>query len=119
MLQSSQRMRTDQIEDVVNEVSDRDWTWWPFLFLRPEKNVDLSLARVVSVSVLYGLPASVLLAFGVFFARGPSTSEVLTAASAFPLLFLFIGSVIVAPMWNRRADRLRARAASDWSTKTT
>ncbi len=111
-------MPTDQIEEAVNEVSDRDWTWWPFLFLRPGKDEDLSLARVVSVSVLYGLPASVLLAFGVFFARGPATSEVLIAAAAFPLLFLFIGSVIVAPMWNRRAARLRARAASsDGSTK--
>jgi len=30
-------------------------------------------------------------------------------AAAFPALFLFTGSVVVAPMWNRRADRLRAR----------
>lgn len=102
-------MSLDNIEELVNEISDRDWSWWPFLWLRPEKHAPLSLARVLSLSVLYGVPASVLMAIAACMLRPPSLPELVVTAFAFPMLFLFTGSVIVAPMWNRRADRLRLR----------
>ncbi len=102
-------MSLDRLEDVINDVSDRDWSWWPFLWLRPEKTAHLSLTRILSLSVLYGVPASVLMGFAISVLRAPSTPELLFTAFAFPMLFLFTGSVVVAPMWNRRADRLRAR----------
>ena len=105
-------MALDQLEDIVNEVSDRDWSWWPFLWLRPEKHADLSLARMASLAVLYGVPSSALMALGVFLFRTPSVQEIALTSACFPLLFLFIGSVVVAPMWNRRADRLRAGRAA-------
>jgi len=104
-------MPLDQLEDVVNDISDRDWSWWPFLWLRPEKHAHLSLGRTLALAVLYGVPCSVLMGFGVSLLRIPSVSELLFTAAAFPLLFLFSGSVVVAPMWNRRADRLRSRRA--------
>ena len=106
-------MPLQQIEEVVNEVSDRDWSWWPFIWLRPEKHVDLSLARVVAISVLYGVPSSLLMALAVSVFRRPPVAELAQTVALFPLLFLFVGSVVIAPMWNRRADRLRARRASD------
>ena len=99
----------DRLEDVINDVSDRDWSWWPFLWLRPEKTAHLSLTRILSLSVLYGVPASVLMGLAVHVLRAPSTPELLFTAFAFPMLFLLTGSAVVAPMWNRRADRLRAR----------
>jgi hypothetical protein len=99
----------DALEETINEISDRDWSWWPFLWLRPEKHAQLSLARIVSLAVLYGLPCSVLMGVATSVLRTPSTPELLFTAFAFPLLFLFSGSVLVAPMWNRRAERLRTR----------
>ncbi|HSO32631.1 MAG TPA: hypothetical protein VLT33_08945 [Labilithrix sp.] len=99
----------DALEETINEISDRDWSWWPFLWLRPEKHVQLSLARIVSLAVLYGLPCSVLMGVATSVLRALSTAELLFTAFAFPLLFLFSGSVLVAPMWNRRAERLRSR----------
>jgi hypothetical protein len=105
-------MSLDHLEEVVNDFSDRDWSWWPFLWLRPERDAHLSLGRIVSLSVLYGVPSSVLMGFGASLMRTPSVSELVFTAVVFPLLFLFTGSVVVAPMWNRRADRLRARSSS-------
>jgi hypothetical protein len=105
-------MSIDLLEEVVNDVSDRDWSWWPFLWLRPEKHAHLSLVRVMSLSVLYGVPSSVLVGWGITLHRAASVQELLFAGAAFPLLFLFTGSVLVAPMWNRRAERLRARIGS-------
>jgi hypothetical protein len=108
-------MSMDQLEEAVNEVSDKDWSWWPFLWLRPEKQEHLSLGRVASVSMLYGVPASVLLALGIKLQYAASLAEHVATGLVFPLLFLLFGSAVVAPMWNRRADRLRARSAAGFT----
>jgi hypothetical protein len=102
-------MEIDAVEEVINEISDRDWSWWPFLWLRPEKHAELSLGRIVILSVLYGIPSSVLLGLGISLQRVPSHTELVLTAFAFPMMFLFSGSILIAPMWNRRAERLRAR----------
>ncbi len=102
-------MRFDDLEETINEISDRDWSWWPFLWLRPEKHAELSLSRVIALSLLYGLPCGVLTATASSLVHTGSLAETLFLPLAFPLMFLFAGSAIVAPMWNRRAERLRAR----------
>jgi hypothetical protein len=105
-------MDLEQLEEAVNEVSDKDWCWWPFLWLRPEKHAVFSLARIVSLSALYGVPLSLLMVLGLFLFGAPSDQELVLTSASFPLQFLFIGSLVVAPMWNRRANRLRARRAA-------
>jgi hypothetical protein len=108
-------MSLDDLEASVNEVSDKDWSWWPFLWLRPEKLEHLSLGRVASMSMLYGAPASALMAVGMKLQYAATRTELVATGMFFPLLFLFFGSVVVAPMWNRRADRLRARASAGFN----
>ena len=102
-------MRFEELEETINEISDRDWSWWPFLWLRPEKHAALTLSRVMALSLLYGLPCGVLTATAASLMRAASHSDSLFLSLTFPLLFLLAGSAIVAPMWNRRAERLRAR----------
>jgi hypothetical protein len=102
-------MSLDVFEQAINDVSDKDWTWWPFLWIRPEKHARLSLARLTTIAMLYGLPLGGLLSVA-FAALDPRARAAASAlAAAVPLALLFVGSVVVAPMWNRRADRLRAR----------
>jgi hypothetical protein len=101
----------NQVEEAVNELSD-NWGWWPFRWLRPEKHVPLSLARIFFVTALYGAPMSLLMLMAAKLAPDTSRSELLFAGSVFPLLFLFLGSVVIAPMWNRRAERLRRKPAA-------
>jgi hypothetical protein len=31
----------DQIENIMNALTDMDWDWWPVLFLRPVKDKDI------------------------------------------------------------------------------
>ena len=107
------RMSFDILEKAINEISDKDWSWWPFLWLRPEKHDRFSLRRVVAIAILYGLPCSglVCLLLRRLAPHAPYATQALFAAAlVFPLMFLFIGSVVVGPMWNRRAARIRARA---------
>ena len=107
----------DRFEAVVNDVSDKDWSWWPFLWMRPAKEAPLSLARIGALSMLYGFPASVIAAIGIKLQHAASPVELVSTSLFFPLLFLFTGSVVVAPMWNRRAERVRARGAAGFSAR--
>lgn len=104
-------MLVDNLEKTVNEITDKDWNWWPFLWLRPVQESRMSLRRLSLVAVLYGLPIS--LAVGLLARRlnaaPPSALPLLLAG--FPMLLLFVGSVLVAPMWNRRAERLRGSSS--------
>lgn len=106
----------DHFEAAVNEVSDKDWSWWPFLWLRPEKEAHLSFGRMMAISLLYGVPASTVLALGIRLQYAETLPELIGTSLFFPLLLLFVSTVIVAPMWNRRAERLRARQASGFGT---
>ncbi len=108
VLHLAEPMSLELLEKVVNEVSDKDLSWWPFLWLRPEKDADFSLKRLVSFALLYGLPSGALFSLVIAFGHPEARSAAPMLVGAFPLLLLFFGSVVVGPMWNRRAERLRA-----------
>lgn len=102
-------MPLDSLEKTVNAVTDKDSAWWPFLWLRPHKHASLTLDRLCMMAVLYGAPGGLLLATG-YALLFPSKREIAPLiALAFPMLLLFVATVIVGPMWNRRAERLRKR----------
>ncbi len=104
-------MPLDALESVVNEISDKDRSWWPFLWLRPAKHERMSLRRLVSIAILYGLPCGAALAFLAWLALPNPPNEVAAPIVGFPVLLLFAGTVVVGPMWNRRAHRLERRRA--------
>jgi hypothetical protein len=97
----------ENLERFVNELSDADHAWWPFLFLRPAPRERFSSMRVVALAILYGvLPA--LGANVVARATGDHarTLHPLFFPLATPLLFFALFRFTVAACWNRRADRL-------------
>ena len=50
----------DRLETLVNWLSDMDREWWPFLFMRPEKEQRMNTARVFTLAGLYGIFAAFL-----------------------------------------------------------
>lgn len=97
----------DNLENAVNEVSDKDWSWYPFLWLRPEPHERMSLPRLATMALLYGLPFGALMAIAISFADPSRRASAPMFIAAFPLMLFFVASVFVGPMWNRRADRLK------------
>ncbi|MBX3229857.1 MAG: hypothetical protein KIT84_05940 [Labilithrix sp.] len=103
-------MSLEHLENAVNEVSDKDWSWWPFLWLRPEKHEPMTLTRLATVAFLFGAPIGAFLTVVGAMVNPEAKYAAPVLLAIFPLLLFFVASVVVGPMWNRRAERLRARA---------
>ena len=107
----------EHLENAINEVSDKDWSWYPFLWLRPQKHEAMGLGRMFAIALLFGLPIGLLmsLALAASLPVAPAVSGLPIAV--FPLSLFFVASVLVGPMWNRRAlreaRRLPSRSASE------
>jgi hypothetical protein len=44
----------DQFERMAGWLTDMNWGWWPFLYLRPPPHVQLTTARVAKMAIHYG-----------------------------------------------------------------
>jgi len=106
------RTQADEIERMLNWVSDQDREWWPFLFLRPVPEAPMSSLRVALFSALYGIFFGMLA--NVFVA---STSRefvqlnVLTLPACTSAAFFVVYRLTFARCWNRRARRLSQEQA--------
>jgi hypothetical protein len=105
------RDRVDEIERVLNWVSDQDREWWPFLFVRPGRAQRMTSTRVALLAVLYGTFAGMLAnaAIALTTSERPALS-VVTLPSLASIGFFALFRATFAVSWNRRAKRLSAAA---------
>jgi hypothetical protein len=101
-------MRLSKIEEVHNYLSDFNYVWWPFLFLKPQPHERISFKRTLIMApcfALYFLAAAILKDF----LRG-NAIELSQSIEYFvkgTLVFFFWFNLVTAPLWNRRAQRLQ------------
>lgn len=100
----------DDFEKMVNDLSDKDREWWPFVALRPERDQPMKNRVVFVLAALYGAM------FGVLFnILGAALGvEVAVAQPYLPPLILSMVLFVAykysfAWAWNRRAQRIAAR----------
>ena len=98
----------DTIEKLMNNLTDKDWGWWPVLFLRPTKDVDIDNVILFKLSLVFGSIIGVFLLLMVFLKTGVITfsTSLFSIASGW-LLFFVVYKVTFVYFWNRRARRLR------------
>ena len=115
------RHQRNELEDILNWVSDQDHQWWPFLFLRPEQNQRMSALRVLAVSCLLGTFAGMLANVAIALTAARATERLsvlalppwLTLPLASSALFFLFFRYTFASSWNRRAERLRVGRTDD------
>jgi hypothetical protein len=98
----------DRIENYMNSFTDRDWSWWPVLFLRPAKTQDIDNMIVWKLSFIFGP----IIGVGWWATHVTNTgSKTLGSVLFFVLIaclfFFAIYKITFAYFWNRRARRLR------------
>lgn len=96
----------DLLTSFHNWLSDKDFIWWPFSFLKPEPNIPMTLKLTSLMTACFGGLAFVM------FTVMAIMNNAFTAETAFQtFLFCFVGffswfNLITKPLWNRRARAL-------------
>lgn len=100
----------DLFTDFHNWVSDKDFIWWPFSFLRPEKNQPITMPLVVQMTACFsGLGTLMYAAFSI-------VNNIFSFSSLFQILmvssvsFFLWFTLVTRTFWNRRAHKLSAPA---------
>ncbi len=96
----------DLITDFHNWISDKDFIWWPFSFLRPEKNQPMTMQLILTMAACFsGLGTLMFTAFAVINNMFSASSLFQTLFLSFVLFFLWF-TIVTRFFWNRRANRL-------------
>lgn len=92
--------------DFHNWVSDKDFIWWPFSFLRPEKNQPMTMGLIFQMAACFsGLGTLMFTAFAFVNNIFSFSSLLQTLVLSFVLFFLWF-TLITRTFWNRRAYKL-------------
>lgn len=93
----------DLIAQFHNWLSDKDFIWWPFSFLRPEPHEPMTFKHTFLMTGCFGGLAFLM------FAIMAVMNNAMTFDYAFMIFvscfggFLFWFNLITKPLWNRRA----------------
>lgn len=95
--------------DFHNWVSDKDFIWWPFSFLRPEKHQPITMKLVFQMTACFSALGTLM------FTAFTIVNNVFSVSSMFQTLVLSFGlffiwfSLVTRTFWNRRAYRLSSQ----------
>lgn len=93
----------DIIAQFHNWLSDKDFIWWPFSFLRPDKNMPMTFKDTFLMTGCFGGLAFLM------FAIMAVMNNAMTFDYAVSIFFSCFGgfliwfNLITKPLWNRRA----------------
>lgn len=104
-------LKESNTEDFMNSLTDSDWAWLPFTFLRPAKETFMTNRYILKIS-LYYVPLYVSVIFlSSFYNKGVRVdiTTLIFSIIIFTSLFFVIYRFTFARYWNQRANRLRLK----------
>jgi len=101
----------DDVVAIANRLTDMDWGWWPFLYLRPRREERMTARRVAVMALHFGPLAGVIIG-GLLLLRDaslrPSAVPILVGTSLISTLLFFPFYLFTfARCWNVRAAALK------------
>jgi hypothetical protein len=97
------------VPDTHNWLSDRDFIWWPFSFLRPSPATPMTFKHTLLMTACFGtLSFLMFVGFSV-------VNNMFTASSAVNTFMICFGgffgwfNLITKPLWNIRARQLKKK----------
>ena len=96
----------DLLTHFHNWVSDKDFIWWPFSFLRPEAHEPITFKTSLLMTACFGG-----LSFVMFTTLAIANNAFDAQSALFTLVGCFLGfflwfNLVTRPLWNRRSRAL-------------
>lgn len=92
-----------------NWLSDKDFIWWPFSFLRPEPHTSINFKLVGLMTLCFGgLSFTMFTIFAVINNAFTPQTSFATFLSCFGGFFIWF-STVTRPLWNIRARQLQGK----------
>lgn len=96
----------DLITQFHNWLSDKDLIWWPFSFLRPERNEVMTFKKTTVMTGCFGGLAFLMFSIMALMNNALSTAYAVSVFfSTFGGFFMWF-NLVTKPLWNRRARKL-------------
>ena len=99
----------DIIAKIHNWLSDKDFIWWPFSFLRPAPQDKITFKHTLTMTGCFG---GLTFVFFTVFAIMNNAFSIESTVLTFGLSvggFMAWFNVVTKPLWNRRASQLKGR----------
>ena len=96
----------NKIVDFHGWLSDKDFIWWPFSFLRPAKTEKIDLSKKLMMTLCFAGAGSLMLVTVALMNNAFDLISQLKTLAIIALAFFVWFSLVTAPLWNLRAERL-------------
>ncbi len=87
--------------------ADKDFIWWPFSFLRPEKNQIITLKNTITMTLCFGGASSLMLAVVALMNNAFELKSQIQTYFIINIVFFGWFNLVTAPLWNYRAKNLQ------------
>ena len=98
------------MENFMNKLTDMEWSWWPFIKLRPSKDQKMTTLHVAKMALYFGSLYGVFTYF-IFHAQryGFNIIQLIIYTILFIIMFFVFYRLTFAYFWNVRATRISFR----------
>jgi hypothetical protein len=97
----------DKIVDVHGWLSDKDFIWWPFSFLRPNPSTPMTFQLTCLMTICFAGLSSLMYALYSIVNNAFDAPTLFKNIMIFFALFFIWFNVVTKPLWNQRARRLK------------
>jgi hypothetical protein len=103
----------DRLTDIHGRLSDLNAVWFPFLFLKPRPEQEISPLRRLAMTACFSWYAACFWPVKqILFSRPIETQAWLAFSLKCVVFFSVWFRVVTSPLWNRRARQLSAAGAA-------
>lgn len=91
-----------------NWLSDKDFVWWPFSFLKPEPQVSITFRHTLIMAGCFGGLTFIFFTVFALMNNAFTLNYLMMTLMTCTLGFLLWFNAITRPLWNHRARKLKS-----------
>jgi hypothetical protein len=95
-----------KIVDGHNHLSDKNYIWFPFVFLRPLPTERITMRRILVMTLCFSIYGFIFLAIRQWLNKEFELEDWLKKSGMIVIVFFVWFNLVTARLWNYRSDKL-------------